>query len=408
MLALKYIRSLVTPFFLLASILVFIFQACTDDTSGGGSDILQGEWTNGTTIYIKFDNGRVTVWTDEGSCYCKPVSSSDYDLVIEDREGDYAEGTITIDDNSEYYFETDGTQLYLSHDAGDDLGIDGVLDKENFSISSSDVCDDDVCTSVNPADPDAISAALIMPTNTTRFSGNAPPQSSGSATVSGGASTLTSSNGSTAILSFNFAGSSNLSGVYVQVSGASEHYRTSLAGGTSGTITYPIGLPANVSSGTFAVTYSVYDNLNRVSNTLTTNVQVLRLGSGALQISLSWTTTADVDLYVTDPNAETISYFHTSSVSGGQLDRDDTDGYGPENVFWDSAPNGVYQVSVNHYSGTVPTSYIVTVTAGATTQQFQGVLSADDETDVVTTFTKTGSTIIFGKVIPGGLSATVK
>lgn len=274
-------------------------------------------------------------------------------------------------------------------------------------------CNDDKSTGgtdlIDPSDPDAISGALVMPTNTSRFNGDAPsPTGAGAATVSTSLSDVTSSNGSTMILTFDYSGSSNLSGVYVQVEGAGEYYRTTLAGGSAGTITYPIGIPTNVSSGLFAVVYGVYDNLDRVSNVITTNVQVLRLGSGALQISLSWNTTADVDLYVTDPDNETIYYANSSSTSGGELDRDDVDGYGPENIFWESAPNGTYSVSVDHFSGAVPTSYIVTVSAGSTYQQFNGTLSVSGETDFVTSFTKSGSSIDFGTALPTGLSAAVK
>jgi len=79
--------------------------------------------------------------------------------------------------------------------------------------------------------------------------------------------------------------------------------------------------------------------------------------SGAVQITLGWNTGADIDLYVTDPNNETISYSHTRSGSGGHLDRDArgacTNGQTTENVYWPSgtSPRGTYQVAVHHFSG---------------------------------------------------------
>ncbi|MGF1466959.1 MAG: YfaP family protein [Sandaracinaceae bacterium] len=80
---------------------------------------------------------------------------------------------------------------------------------------------------------------------------------------------------------------------------------------------------------------------------------------GNIQITLAWNTQADLDLYVTDPFGETISYQQRRSQSGGQLDVDargqcgrGEERYTVENVFWDSPtpPSGTYQVSVHHYS----------------------------------------------------------
>ena len=58
------------------------------------------------------------------------------------------------------------------------------------------------------------------------------------------------------------------------------------------------------------------------------------LGSGDVQVSLAWTVAPDVDLYVTDPFGSVLNYQNKVASSGGKLDRDDTDGFGPENIFW--------------------------------------------------------------------------
>lgn len=82
--------------------------------------------------------------------------------------------------------------------------------------------------------------------------------------------------------------------------------------------------------------------------------------SGNIQITLAWNTGADLDMYVTDPNGETISYSETTSSSGGVLDQDARGACNPnqpnnniENVFWqqDNPPQGVYSVEVNYWDG---------------------------------------------------------
>jgi hypothetical protein len=74
------------------------------------------------------------------------------------------------------------------------------------------------------------------------------------------------------------------------------------------------------------------------------------VGSGTLQISALWSRSGDGDLIVTTPNGKTISFSNRDpgdGTDGGQMDRDDVAGTGPENIFWDSAttpPSGAYHV----------------------------------------------------------------
>jgi uncharacterized protein YfaP (DUF2135 family) len=71
-----------------------------------------------------------------------------------------------------------------------------------------------------------------------------------------------------------------------------------------------------------------------------------------LQVLLFWDTDkTDVDLHVTEPGGEVVNYTHTvSEQTGGRLDRDDTDGYGPEIYSLGSAPSGTYTIEA-HYFG---------------------------------------------------------
>lgn len=82
--------------------------------------------------------------------------------------------------------------------------------------------------------------------------------------------------------------------------------------------------------------------------------------SGNIQITLAWPTSADLDLYVRDPNNEQIYYGHDRAQSGGHLDQDARGGCSNdqaesnlENVYWnqDSPPSGAYQVTVQYWDG---------------------------------------------------------
>lgn len=102
----------------------------------------------------------------------------------------------------------------------------------------------------------------------------------------------------------------------------------------------------------------------------------LNSGHGDFQATLTWDTTADLDLWVTDPFGETIIYYNPDSASGGHLDVDDTNGYGPENIFWPPgvAPEGDYLVQVDHFSGASPTGYAVLVQVGDQSYPFSGTI----------------------------------
>ena len=82
--------------------------------------------------------------------------------------------------------------------------------------------------------------------------------------------------------------------------------------------------------------------------------------SGNIQITLGWNTGADLDMYVTDPNGETIYYGHNTSSSGGNLDHDARGNCGNgqsnsqiENIYWNqpNPPHGTYNVEVHYWSG---------------------------------------------------------
>lgn len=81
------------------------------------------------------------------------------------------------------------------------------------------------------------------------------------------------------------------------------------------------------------------------------------LGSGDVQVTLTWDNLADMDLAVVEPGGAEIYFANRFSPSGGQLDVDSnfpcgSNTFQVENIFWPSgqAPSGTYTVYVNQYS----------------------------------------------------------
>ena len=101
-----------------------------------------------------------------------------------------------------------------------------------------------------------------------------------------------------------------------------------------------------------------------------------QLGGGAVQVTLTWTSAADLDLHLIDTAGEHIYYGNEGpSTTGGLLDHDSQAGCGSrdehpaENIYWPSgqvAPAGAYIAWVNVWStcGASDLSWTLTVRVG--------------------------------------------
>lgn len=254
---------------------------------------------------------------------------------------------------------------------------------------------------ISPSDVNALSKVLIMPTGTKLLNGQAPKTTIGnSINVSSSITNTISSNGSTAILFYKYSNLvQSLGGCYAQVEGASSFYNLPCSNnsGLSGQFQLPIGIPTNVDKGDFCVNFWIYDINNNISNMVTICISVLRLGTGSIQISLSWDNSSDQDLHVITPKGEEIYFSNKLDLTGGELDRDDRDGFGPENIFWlENAPDGTYTVKVKDYDGSSPSgnNFYVTVSSNGITKNFSG-FTQNYSLNTVTIFTKNGNNIIF-------------
>jgi len=139
----------------------------------------------------------------------------------------------------------------------------------------------------------------------------------------------------------------------------------------------------------YELSIHISDLENNVENIVSAE-GALNYGYGDVQITLTWDNEADLDLHVIDPLGEEIYYANPTSTSGGELDVDDTDGFGPENVYWaqGTAPSGVYEVYVHHFPWSekpVTSNFTVLISAFNITESFYGS-TVDDETVYVTSF----------------------
>jgi len=122
-----------------------------------------------------------------------------------------------------------------------------------------------------------------------------------------------------------------------------------------------------ISASDFAFLYAIgsADSIGAYQEVGTTVVSV---GTGDVQVSVSWDADSDVDLHVIDPAGDEVYYGATVIASGGELDLDSNaaciiDGVNNENITWAAAAEGTYTVRLDYYLGcdVDETSYVVTV-----------------------------------------------
>ncbi len=135
---------------------------------------------------------------------------------------------------------------------------------------------------------------------------------------------------------------------------------------------------------------SFFQNRNYWCTKRIINFKALDVGTGDIQISMTWDTQSDVDLWLTEPNGNKIYYANKISSTGGELDFDNTSEYGPENIFYKTvAPSGTYKVEVDYFSGApLVTNYNIVVKKGNSITSYEGTLTVDNQTNTVVEFTK--------------------
>lgn len=117
--------------------------------------------------------------------------------------------------------------------------------------------------------------------------------------------------------------------------------------------------------------------------------------TGAITISMLWSTTDDLDLHVYTPGGEEIYFSYPVSSDGGTLDvdmqayEDEIVASPVENVYFQTPLAGNYQIYVVDYNDRTvdsTTSYLVRVTVGDVSETFEGTIDGTDTNTYITDF----------------------
>lgn len=186
--------------------------------------------------------------------------------------------------------------------------------------------------------------------------------------VNGGSSTVS------------LAGSDTFQRVVIGIEGVDGYYDLRLPSGAS-LEDVVLGVSPEVGASQLRMRYAV-EGVNGLGPFATQNVRIIRVGTGDVQINVSWSGASDVDLSVQDPNGELLYYGNRTAASGGSLDLDSNaactiDGKNAENIVWPTgrAPTGPYKVTVRYFDdcGVARSDWVVTVQLkGQAPQTFTG------------------------------------
>lgn len=166
---------------------------------------------------------------------------------------------------------------------------------------------------------------------------------------------------------------------------------------------YDVALPAPVTEANLVVTLAQelpnqvvtlrwgVGNANSVGAYAEQTVNVRQVGTGDVQVSVSWDALSDVDLHVVDPAGEELYYAHRQSASGGELDLDSNAGcaiddprVNQENITWPTggAPRGTYIVRLDYWDNctVARTNYAVTIrVAGQAPEVIHGFFEGEGD-----------------------------
>jgi uncharacterized protein YfaP (DUF2135 family) len=225
------------------------------------------------------------------------------------------------------------------------------------------------------------------------------PSRPGAAPAPGGGPTITVSGNQTVVnggtLSATVAAASPFQTLYLYAEGNSVSLATGASGGIDGY--YELRLPSPQTTAAVLLTFpqtipmseldlrfAVADPGGVIGPYASLLTTVASVGTGDVQVTLSWDADSDVDLHVVDPAGEEVYYGHRSAASGGALDLDSNagcsiDGVRNENITWPvgRAPRGQYIVRVDYWSscGVERTNYTVRVNSGGNVQIFTGTFT---------------------------------
>jgi len=165
--------------------------------------------------------------------------------------------------------------------------------------------------------------------------------------------------------------SEELNHLYMQIEGEPGYYVLCLdqAAPVNGVYTYTptVAISQNLGNESLRIIFSGHYG-SQISTPVVSTVVARSVGSGSLQVSLSWNNRDDLDLHISTPGGGHI-YYSNKSVGNGRLDLDANVYCGNvsnENIYFNGTlVDGIYRVWVNLYTkcGTSGAQYSVTASS---------------------------------------------
>jgi hypothetical protein len=212
--------------------------------------------------------------------------------------------------------------------------------------------------------------------------GAAPAPAGGPDAAATGVSTVVT--GGSAQIALASAGSFDR--IIVAIAGVDGYWELALPSGTSAS-DLVFGVSQSLPNTTFRALYGAVGG-GATGAYAEQDIRVIRVGTGDVQVSISWTGKSDVDLHIFEPSGEEVYFGHTTSATGGNLDLDSNagcsiDDVNNENIVWPTgaAPHGTYRVVVDYWSDCAAerSDWVVTVQAkGQAPRTFTGSFVGDN------------------------------
>jgi uncharacterized protein YfaP (DUF2135 family) len=224
---------------------------------------------------------------------------------------------------------------------------------------------------------------------------SAPVSRGGPRITVGGNTTVI--NGGTLAVAIN--GDAPFNAVYMFIGGRSMGVVGEFGGGIAGhyemrlpdaqtTATVLLTFPQQIPLDQFDLQFAVANTGGAVGPYSTLSANVTEVGTGDVQVTLSWDADSDVDLHVVSPNGDEVYYARREVPSGGTLDLDSNAGCSidhvrNENITWPvgRAPRGHYIVRVDYWSScnVARTAFSVLVNNSGAVQVATGSFTGDGD-----------------------------
>jgi hypothetical protein len=401
------------------AIVLVIALGCSEDDNGPSlptEDNLEGYWELDEILEdgdeIDFDEFQ----TGLNGMYYSFDSNGDFEAIVDAETQETLEGEWELDEKS----------LTLEYTTGDELEFEivsysenelKVKDEDDYTLVFQRIEEEDLPEpAMEITDAASLSSALDIE-EAERKSGNIPYPSTGNGVYGKTLDVQTTSVIVTPNSEFDMVLTADAAEgfLFIKLDGTNEYFQVPinkiLSGGRTKYVTCspsikftnvkgfaePLDVPATVQTFTMPLQSNQtvdFSNLSFWSPPKRVTFKAIPTGTGSITVTLTWDKdNSDVDLWLIEPDGNQIDYVYSSSSTGGYLDYDNTDGFGPENIFYDgdSSPlSGKYEVKVHYYGdyGAGPVNYNVVVQNGSSVNTYRGSLSTEDEVDLVTSFIK--------------------